>query len=122
MDRKQQILQEIKRVAGSISPKRLTKKNFFQESSIPESSVRYHFGSWNEAVEAAGLEPNPPQRPVSGYKRLSDEELLSEIGSLWKQFGRRPTEDMMNSKGKYSVRPYNKRWGTFSSAVNFYVQ
>jgi len=84
--------------------------------------LRYHFGGWNKAVEAAGLEPNPPNLPVSGYKRISDEELLKEIGILWKKFGRRPTHDLMNSKGNYSTRPYIKRWGTFSSAVNFYVQ
>ena len=113
MDRKQQILQEIKRVAESIAPNRLTRKIFLRESSIPETRIRYYFGSWNEAVQAAGLEPNPPVLHASGYKRLPDEELLKEIGRLWKQFGRRPTEALMNSKGKYSVKPYAKKWGTF---------
>ena len=122
MDRKQQILQEIKRVAESIAPNRLTREIFLRESSIPRSRVRYHFGSWNEVVQVAGLEPNPPSLHASGYKRLSDEELLREIGRLWTQFGRRPTLGMMNSKGKYSTQPYLERWGTFSSALNFYVQ
>lgn len=103
MDKKQYVLQEIKRVAESIAPKRLTKEIFLRESSIPESTVRYHFGSWNRAVEATGLEPNPPYS-VAGHKRFSDQELLGEIGRLWKQFGRRPTEDLMNSKGNYSVK------------------
>jgi hypothetical protein len=122
MDKKQQVLQEIRRVAESIAPKRLTLKIFLRESSVSTKMVRYHFGSWNKAVEAAGLEPNPSGLHASGYKRLSDEELLEEIGRLWKQFGRRPTEDLMNSMGNYSAGPYISRWRTFSSAVDFYVQ
>ena len=122
MDEKQRIIQEIQSVARSIAPARLTKRIFMQRGSVPEGRVRYHFGTWNRAVEAAGLEPNPSGIPVRGQDRIPDDELLKEIGELWKRIGRRPTEDLMNSEGKYSVRPYRKRWRTFSSAVDLYVQ
>jgi hypothetical protein len=122
MNRKQQILQEIRRVAESIAPKTLTLLKFLMESSVSRMAIRYNFGTWNNALEAAGLEPNPSGLRVSGYKKYSNEALLNEIGGLWKQFGKRPNADLMNSKGKYSSKPYIKRWRTFSSAVDFYVQ
>jgi hypothetical protein len=122
MDEKEHILQEILRVARTISPKPLTKAAFKRESEISESKVLYYFGSWNQAVEAAGLQPNPKGIPVTGYKRLSGEELLEEIGNLWRNFGRRPTEAMMNSKGQFTVKPYRSRWGTFNAAIEAYVK
>jgi hypothetical protein len=122
MDEKQRIIQEILRVARSISPARLTQKLFRQNSSISTRKVEYHFGTWNRAIEAAGLDPNPPGVPVSGYRRIADEELIKEIGELWKRTGKRPTQALMNSQGKYSEHPYLKRWGSVSAAVDLYVQ
>lgn len=118
---KDRILREIRRVASEVAPNKLTQQDFIQRSNISINTVRYHFSTWNSAVSAAGLEPNPPSQPVSGYKRINDEDLLHEIGELWKRFGRRPTEDLMNSQGKYSTRPFKKRWGSFSAAVDRFV-
>ena len=121
MDNRDIILQEIKRVARKIAPEQLTQDIFKKESKVSFSKLRYYFDTFNKAVEAAGLKPNPPDKPVKGYKKLSDEELFDEIGKLWRKVGRRPTENLMNSEGKFSTRPYQKRWGKFSSAVDDYI-
>jgi hypothetical protein len=120
MDKKELILQEIRRVARTIAPEPLTRNNFKKESKIPESTLIYHFGTFNRAIEAAGFEPNPPSITIKD-KKLSEEELLEEIGELWRRFGHRPTQSLMNSEGKFSTRPYQKRWGKFSAAVNYYI-
>lgn len=122
VDQKQAIVQEIIRVAHEVAPKRLSSKEFFTKSQITQKKIRYNFGTWNNALQAAGLEPNPSGVHASGYKALSEEELFREIGQLWVRVGRRPTEDLMNSHGKFSARPYQKHWGRFSAAVNAYVQ
>lgn len=122
MDKKQQIIQEILRVANLIAPARLTRSIFLTKSSVSYGKIRYCFGTWNRAVEAAGLEPNPPGTWAAGTPLISDEALLGEIGDLWKRLGRRPTEDLMNSEGQYRVKPYRARWGTFSRAVNVYIE
>jgi hypothetical protein len=121
MDKKQEIIQEIKRLANLVAPAPLTKKLFIKESGIPFSNVRYQFGSFNRAVEAAGLKPNPKGIPVSGYKKINDDELLTEIGELWKRVGERPTDSHMNSQGQYSIKPYKKRWGSFKNAVDAFI-
>jgi hypothetical protein len=122
MDHKKAILQEIVRVANEIHPAKLTKQTFIEKSTIPFSRIRYYFGSFNAAVKEAGLAPNPKGVPATGYKKLTDEELLEEIGRLWQATGARPSEATMNSQGRYSVKPYKKRWGSFRSAVDEYEE
>lgn len=100
----------------------LTYNNFKRTSSIPISTVLNHFGTFNRAVEAAGLKPNPRGVPVSGYKRISDEELLEAIGTLWKKVGRKPTVSLMRAEGQFSEYPYTKRWGSLRTAIKAYIQ
>jgi hypothetical protein len=121
MDQKKAILQEIIRVANEIHPARLTRQTFIEKSNIPFARVRYHYGSFNGAVKEAGLDPNPKGLPATGYKRLTEDELLDEIGRLWQAKGARPSDNVMNSAGNFSVRPYKKRWGSFGAAVDDYV-
>jgi hypothetical protein len=117
MDERQQIVQEILRVANEIAPATITRKVFCARSSISASRIRYYFGTWNNAVAAAGLPVNS-DRGTRAVQKLTDDELLVAIGDLWKSVGRRPTADLMNSHGRFSVRPYNARWGTFRAAID----
>lgn len=118
--KREEILQEIQRVAAAIEPNPLTRIIFKRESRISEGRVRYYFGSWNEAVKAAGLPSTKPGSHASGYSKVNDELLLEEIGRLWRQRGKPPTENSMSSAGKFSVKPYRTRWGTFGDAVAEY--
>lgn len=121
MDKRQQIIQEIQRVARDLSKDSLSAREFTTKSHVSESQVSYHFGSWNEAVAAAGLKPNPVDLPPT-RESIAEEDLLTEIGRIWLHSGRRPTIAAMNSAGQYSVWPYQNRWGSFPAAVNEYVR
>ncbi len=122
MDRKTYILREIRRVARALAIDHLSERAFQQAGSVRATSVMYHFGSWNRAVKAAGLKPNIWGKPRPGRNQISEEELLSEIGVLWRKLSRKPTDALMVSDGKYSVTPYRKRWGSFRKAVNEYLR
>ena len=122
MDEKSRVVQEIQRVANSVAPKKLGQRHFFANSSVSQSKLRYYFGTWSTALEAAGLEKNPPGRHLSDYQITPNEELLREIGELWVRLGQRPSESAMNSSGKYSVKPYRDRWGKFSAAIDEYIR
>src|SRR2546425_3105272 len=120
MDEREQILAEIQRVARTIEPQPLTQQAFKREGRVSLQKVRYHFGSWNEAVIAAGLKPNAPGVHPGGYTSLDESDLMKAIGELWAKERRRPTRDLMNSRGRYSMAPYRKRWGSFRKAVDVY--
>ncbi len=112
MDKKDEILSEIRRVASKLNTQHLTQKNFGSNSKISTSTIESIFGSWNRAVEAAGLKPITSSLPVP--REISNEDLMTEIIRLTKELGKRPSDREMNALGKFSAKPYSKRWGSFA--------
>jgi hypothetical protein len=110
------IIQEIRRIADDLQVVSLSQDEFDRQHVLGGvTTARQLFGSWNEAVVAAGLVPNPPDGSKrTGY--LTDGELLDEIFRLHKLLGKPPTEAKLSAMGKYSLKPYRDRWGTFSKA------
>ena len=70
------------------------------------------FGSWNEAINAAGLEPNP-----GGRRGLSDEDLLDELRRLADELDRTPTCRNMKRQGRYDPSTYRYRFGSWNAAI-----
>lgn len=70
------------------------------------------FGGWEEALEAAGLDPDE-----MGTKRIPDRELLAELQRLYTELGEPPTQRDMTERGEYSNRTYQLRFGSWSAAL-----
>lgn len=71
------------------------------------------FGSWNEALEAAGLEP----RPFRG-DRIPTRELIRELRALAVRVARRPYRKEMDDEGPYSGMTYYDRFGGWQDALD----
>lgn len=116
---KEQILDEIKRIALKLGVTSLKRNDFQKNSRISLSTVSYHYGSWNKAVKEAGLTPTDNEEILKSMHKkniIEDSALLSELVRLYNDYNTIPTESLINSKGKYSTRPYKKRWGNISNA------
>ncbi len=111
--KEQEITEDIKRVAADDD--RLSSSVYEEKGTIGLTTVRYRFGTWNEAVKAAGLEPNLPGGE-RGNSRILDEELLLEIIRLKAELGKMPGKSQISAKSKYSPKPYRNRWGSFNQA------
>jgi len=68
------------------------------------------FGSWNEALAAAGFEPN-------ARWRIPREELIAELQALRKELGHPPTTTEMNEHGRFSIDPYQREFGAWRTAL-----
>lgn len=68
------------------------------------------FGSWNEALAAAGFEPHCEHR-------ILDNVLLDEIRTVVETLGKVPTATDMDEYGRFSRRCYFDRWGGWQAAV-----
>lgn len=75
------------------------------------SVYRRAFGSWNDAVRAAGLEVNSTQA------KTPKTELLTELQELEDTLGHRPSRDDMREQGAYSPSLYADRFGTWTKAL-----
>lgn len=113
---KEQIIEEIKRVAGNMGVKTLQRKEFEQNTMIPPTTVRYYLSSWNQALKEAGLEPEDSGVFKRGQVPDGDDELLRDLMRLFKENGEIPTRAMVTSKGKYDYRYYGARWKSLSEA------
>lgn len=70
-----------------------------------------HFGSWNNALEEAGLEPNA----VGSYEK---EELLDRLKDLADEIGHTPSKkEIADSDEHPSPRAYRYNFGTWTNAV-----
>lgn len=71
------------------------------------------FGSWPEALCAAGLDPD--ERPYAG--RCDREELIDELRRVARELGRPPTAAEMDTHGAVTRRPYVREFGSWSAAL-----
>jgi hypothetical protein len=75
------------------------------EARVHPQTVIEHFGSWNAAKRAAGLQPR---------RFISREELLDQLRSLGQELGRVPTaRDIQERRGRMASK--SLIWHTFGS-------
>ncbi|WP_327052844.1 homing endonuclease associated repeat-containing protein [Halomicrococcus gelatinilyticus] len=87
------------------------KKDMREEGSHSPTTYADRFGSWRDAVDAAGL--SPPQRGTA----VSCDELLAELESLASSLGRAPTSTEMDESGAFSSSTYHRHFGSWTAAV-----
>jgi len=75
-----------------------------------KSTYRDRFGSWNDALQAAGLDPNQP----GAYSRF---ELLQAIDETASEVGGRPTRQDVQNHAEISEAPFRREFGSWSAAV-----
>lgn len=68
------------------------------------------FGTWNDAVRAAGLEPFKEHN-------IAREALLEEIHRLHDKLGKPPTQREIQEHGKWSIMPYKREFEGISNAL-----
>ena len=119
----QQIIDDL--ISAANGAESLSQDEYETRGTIGLSTVRYHFGTWNQAVKAAGLRPIEPG--VHKNKTIiSDEALLEELIRLEFVLLKPPTESELAAKGKFSIQPYRTRWGSLriarDKAIELYPQ
>ncbi|GGK79142.1 hypothetical protein GCM10009067_34290 [Haloarcula sebkhae] len=105
-----ELIQEISRLA-----KRLDKIPGFNDmedlGEYDPTTYSHRFGSWNEALNVAGFEPD-----TQGSK-ISERALLDEITRLRDEIGEPPSARQMDEVGKYASATYQRRFESWSNAI-----
>ncbi len=79
---REDLLEEVRRVAAQVNKRTLTFPDFVRNSEVGIYPIEREFGTWRQALEAAGLskafaKSAPPAHPAPAGP--SDEELLAEV-------------------------------------------
>jgi hypothetical protein len=108
---------ELARVAKKVGTTTLSKSEYRPHGRISAETIGHRCGSWNKALERAGLgvlSPHPEGIP--------NEELFQNLEHLWESLGRQPRiSDFVRPVSKYSHASYSRRFGSFRKALEAFV-
>lgn len=106
-------LQRVSREQSELGPKERTYKEF---GKFGVTTIIRRFGSWNSAIEKAGLEK-------SVERNISDQELFLALYELWVKLGRQPNYSKIQKPTcRYSAKPYELRFGSWRGALEAFVE
>jgi len=112
----QELLDDLKKVADQIGMGKVTRDQYDQKGKFHSGTLFNRFGTWNKALEKAGLK-------ITVKKNLSEKELFENIEEVWIKLGRQPLyEEIKNPLSKYSPKPYEKRFGTWRKGLEAFIE
>ncbi|MBI5326695.1 MAG: HNH endonuclease [Deltaproteobacteria bacterium] len=112
----QELLDDLKKVADQIGMNEFTREQYNQKGNFASTTFEKRFGTWNKALEKAGLK-------ITRKQNLSEKELFENIEEAWVKLGRQPLyEEMKKPLSKYSQMPYRKIFGGWRKALEAFIE
>lgn len=111
-----ELLQDLQRVAKGIDASVLKQRDYNRLGKFSHKVFCRRFGSWNAALEKAGLTP-------SVQRIISDSELQKNLELIWRKLGRQPSYGEIRAPmSLYSVDTYVRRYGSWTKALHEFVR
>ena len=109
------IFQDLRRCAELLGKNTITYAEYQNAGRASSGTVTRRFGTWNSALEKAGLS-------VKNQRDISIEDLFENIEQMWVKLGRQPRySEVKYPFSKYSNVTYDKRFGKYSEALKQFV-
>jgi hypothetical protein len=118
---KEIIIKTIKNLAENLGRSNLSQRDV--EKIISLSTVRNHFGSLGRALEAAGISGTDKNKQLETLRRkrlIPEKELFQSIHEVEEKIGHEPSYAEYSANGKYSDRPFRKRFGRWEDTLRHY--
>jgi HNH endonuclease/Homing endonuclease associated repeat len=110
-----ELISDIRRVAEIASANAISFRLYSELGSYHPSTVALRFGTWNEALIAAGLE-------VASERNITDERLYENLMRLWEHYGRQPRfRELSFPPSVISSGPYQRRFHSWMKALEHFV-
>ncbi len=111
-----ELLADMRCVAESLGKRTVGQKEYRRLGRFSDTTPTRRFGSWNKALEAAGL-------AISNVVNLSDEDLFENILILWQHYGRQPRRrELALPPSRISQSPYRRRFRSWTDALERFVE
>ncbi|QQS03221.1 MAG: HNH endonuclease [Fibrobacterota bacterium] len=110
------LIADLIRCANLLSTKNLSQKKYAEFGRFEYSTIIRRFGSWNAALAMASLD-------ISNEINIPDEKLYENLLILWMHYGRQPRRiELATSPSTISQTPYNRRFGSWTAALECFVK
>ncbi len=111
----EELIADIRRVAELTETKIVSQKHYSEFGKYDPTTASKRFGSWNEAVVAAGYD-------VANEVSYNDERLFQNLMLLWEHYGRQPRRaELAEPPSQISQSPYKRRFRTWMVALEEFV-
>ncbi len=105
------IVTRMKAMAARLGKRRITRDEFVRESGIPRRAISRHFVRFWDLLREAGLDDQPPNRPVD------DETLLRALRDGCHEVGGVIGQWRFMQTSKHHANTVKKRWGGWDKAL-----
>jgi hypothetical protein len=108
-----EIIEDIRRVSSERGSVTVTRQQYDEHGQFGATTVIRNFGTWNKAIEAAGLQ-------WANRQDITNEELFENIATVWTHLGKQPFGHHMkdgSSGSKFSTGTYVKRFGSWNKSL-----
>lgn len=106
---------DLKRVAILLGKDRVTLDEYQSAGEYHPSTLQRRFGSWFQALDAAGLQRT---RTLG----LTEEDYFENLESVWEKLGRQPRYgEVRTPLSRYSAAGYAYRFGSWRQALKAFV-
>jgi len=115
----EELLDELRRVSKVVERKDISTGDVKNHSAVLRDTFSHRFGSWEKAVELAGLD-----RRVPGAARRihTHEDVFKNLYDIWIYYGRQPHYSEMNKPpSKIKSKNYTNRFGTWRKALLAFI-
>lgn len=110
------LLADMRRAAKALGRESITVAQYETVGQFSPGTIQKRMGSWTRALTRAGLSLNR-------YVGITDQDLFENIEALWLSLGRQPRYgEVKNPQSRYSAKPYETRFGSWSEALRQFVQ
>lgn len=109
------LLSDLRRVASQQSEQQVKQRTYKDHGRYGVTTIIRRFGSWNAAVEAAGLE-------TTVERNIPDKKLFSALYDLWISLGRQPNySEVQKPACQFHAATYERRFGSWRQALEAFV-
>jgi 5-methylcytosine-specific restriction endonuclease McrA len=107
---------DLQHVAELIGMRTVSTSDYRTHGKFGRKTFTDEFGSWAKALTAAGLQP-------TGWKpKATDDELLSNMASVWESVGRQPKQkDFRPPVSRFSCATYVNHYKSWRKALEAFV-
>jgi 5-methylcytosine-specific restriction endonuclease McrA len=109
------LLSDLRRIASEKTLAQVKQRDYKVYGNFGVTTIIRRFGSWNAAIEAAGLQ-------ASVRRNVPDELLFAALYELWAKLGRQPSyAEVQSPLCKFHVTTFERRFGSWRESLEAFV-
>ncbi len=112
----EELLKDLRKVAKKLKKNNVSFRDYVKHGTFSTKVFINRFGSWNKAVQKAGLD-------IIREHKITEKVLFNNLEKIWRSLGRQPFYSEMKSPlSEFTAKPYINRWGGWMKACSAFIK